>query len=128
VFIHCNKKFRPIETWFLYDNKDFTKRKLFLGICPICGADAIKLVETRKSDLKSYQQIFFKSKAVKIISLLIKQVEYTDKDVKKIKKTPFGLCYGENIEIHNSKGEIVKIKQKRCDYFGNKEIISTIQC
>lgn len=128
VFIHCNKKFKPVETWFLYPNDDFIKRKLFLGTCPICGADVVKLVETRKSDLKTYQNIFYKKAAVKLISLLIKQVEYTDKDIKKIKKNPFGLCYGENVEIHNSKGQIIKIKQKRCDYFGAKELTQIIHC
>ena len=52
MFTHCNTKFKPHETWFLFDNKNFTARKFYLGTCPICKKGLAKLVETRKSDGK----------------------------------------------------------------------------
>lgn len=123
MFIHCNRKFSSCETWFLYNNRDFIKRKLYLGTCPICGACIVELVETRKYDGALFRKTIYKKEAEKVIQRLIKEVEYTSQDVKKFKKVPFGLCYGENVEIHNSKGEIIEIRQKRCDYFGTKKVI-----
>jgi hypothetical protein len=99
------------------------KRKLYLSTCPICGACVVKLVETRKYDGEIFSKIYYKKEAEKLIQKMITQVEYTSADVKKFKKVPFGLCYGENTEIHNRKGEIIEIRQKRCDYFGAKEVI-----
>jgi len=126
MFIHCNRKFNSVEVWFLRDNQDFTNRKLFLGTCPICGCDVVSLVEKRKADGVIFRQKEYKKNALKIIAQSIKQVEYTNKDIIKIKKIPFGLCYGENKEIKNSKGKVIKIIQNRCDFFGAKEIVSKI--
>ena len=123
MFTHCNRKFASFEIWFLFDNKDFTKRKLYLGVCPVCGACIVELVETRKYDGAFYRKTYYKKEAEKLTDKMRSQVEYTNHDIKRFKKVPLGFCYGENIEIHNSKGQIIEIRQKRCDYFGNKEII-----
>lgn len=123
MFVHCNRKFKSFEIWFLYDNKDFTKRKLYLATCPVCGACVVRLVETRKYDGEIFKKTYYKKDAENLTQKMIRQVEYTNADIKKFKKMPFGLCYGENIEIHNKKGEIIEIRQKRCDYFGTKEVI-----
>ena len=127
MFTHCNRKFKSLEIWFLNDNRDFTKRRAYLGVCPVCGACIIELVETRKYDGALYRKTFVKSEAEKLINKLMLQVQYTSIDVKKIKRTPFGFCYGENIEIHNSKGDVIEIRQKRCDFFGSKEVISRVK-
>ena len=42
------------------------------------------------------------------------------------KGRPFGLCYGDNKEIHNNKGEVIKIRQSRCDWFGQKEVLKEV--
>ena len=123
MFIHCNRKFNSCEIWFLYDNKDFTKRRLYLGACPICGACIVKLVEIRKYDGKIFKKIYYKKEAEKLMQKMMSQVQSTGSDIHKIKRVPVGFYYGENIEIHNSKGHIIEIRQKRCDFFGNKEII-----
>ena len=123
MFIHCHRKFNSFEIWFLHNTRDFIKRKLYLGTCPICGACIVELVETRKYDGAFFRRTFYKKEAEKVTHKMITQVEYTNKDIKKFKKVPFGLCYGENKEIHNSKGEIIEIRQKRCDKFGTKELI-----
>lgn len=111
----------------MHNNKDFVKRKLYLATCPICGACIVKLVETRKYDGAIFSKIFYKKEAEKLTLKMLSQVQYTNLDIIEVKKTPYGLCYGENKEIHNSKGEIIGIKQKRCDYFGNKEVILKIK-
>jgi len=123
MFSHCQTKSRIVETWFLHKNKEFHRRKLILGICPICDSDVAALVETRIKDGKMFRQVFYKKKVEDIIALLINQVYYASSDAVKKSKTPYGLCYGENKEIKNSKGEIVEIRQKRCDFFGCKEPI-----
>lgn len=123
MFIHCNRKFKSYEIWFLHNNRDFINRKLYLGICPNCGADVVEIIETRKYDGAVFRKTYYKKEAEKLTSKLSTQIDYTSNDIKKFKKVPFGLCYGENIEIHNSQGQIIEIRQKRCDYFGSKEVI-----
>ena len=123
MFIHCNRKFNSCEIWFLHNNKDFIKRKLYLGTCPICGACIVKLSEQRRYDGKIFKQTFYKKNAENIFHKLINQVEYTNGDIPRFKKVPTGFCYGENIEVHNKDGKVIGIKQKRCDYYGSKEVI-----
>lgn len=127
MFVHCNRRFKSFEIWFLHNNRDFFKRKLYLGNCPVCGSCLAELCETRKYDGSVFRKTFYKKAAENIIHSLIKQVDYTSGDVKKIPKEPYGLCYGENIEIHNSKGKIIQIRQKKCDFYGTKEIILKIK-
>ena len=66
-------------------------------------------------------------KAVDLIDNAIEKqdVVYSESSLK-IKQgngAPFGLCYGENKEIKNNKGEVVRIRVKRCDWYGQDEII-----
>ena len=39
------------------------------------------------------------------------------------KGKPYGWTYGSNKEIHNNKGEVISIRRRRCDYYGNSEIV-----
>lgn len=98
-----------------------------MGYCPNCGADVAELMEVRKIDGAGFRKTYYKKDAENLIKKLSSQVEYTSADIKKFKKVPFGLCYGENIEIHNRQGEIIEIRQKRCDYFGTKEVILKVK-
>lgn len=127
MFTHCNIKFKPHETWFLYNNKNFTRRKFYLATCPICQKGLAKLVETRIDDGEVFSEVVSGSKLEKLMPRLIKEVRYTNEDMKKFKTSPFGLCYGNNKEIHNSKGEIIEIRQTRCDFYGNKELILSVK-
>ena len=43
---HCCS-FRPDETYFLSDNELCSKRKLSIGICPICSKPVAEMVQTR---------------------------------------------------------------------------------
>lgn len=127
MFIHCHTKFKSHETWFLEDNEKFTRRKFYLGTCPICLKGVARLVETRISDHKVFNEFIYGIKLERLIPRLIKEVNYTNEDMKKLSKSPFGFCYGENKEIHNSKGEVVEIRQSRCDFYGNKQLIFSIK-
>ena len=126
MFTHCHINFRPHETWFLIDTKDFTNRKFHLGTCPVCGKGFGALIETRLSDGKTFTDVVWGTRLDSLSEKLIKQVNYTSEDVKKFRTSLYGLCYGENQEIHNSKGDIIEIRQKSCDFFGNKKIILSI--
>lgn len=127
MFTHCNRKFKSFEKWFLFNNKDFINRKLSLGTCPICKSCIVELFEVRKSDGKVYRKVFYKKDAEKVIQQVIKDVEYTSGDIKQFSKEPFGFSYGENIEIRNRKGEVIKIKQKKCDFYGVKKVVRNIK-
>lgn len=127
MFEHCNRRFKAHESWFLIDNDKFTERRLNLGTCPICYKGFAELIETRILDGQIFRDLIYGERLEKLLPLLIKQVNYTSEDVKKYKKALFGLCYGENKEVKNSKGEVIEIRQKRCDFFGNKHTILTIK-
>ena len=122
---HCNITIRPYDVWFLYDNATNKKRHLLLGKCPNCKKDIVALVEERKSDNKVFVQTESGAKATALIdrAILKKDIVYTANDLK-IKQgngAPFGLCYGDTKEIHNNKGQVVRIRQSRCDWYGQKE-------
>ncbi len=128
---HCNNNFNSYDVWFLYDNATDKNRRLLLGKCPVCHKDICCLVETRKSDDRIFIQKEVGEKAVKLIddAILKADVVYSESElkIKQGKGSPFGLCYGDNKEIHNNKGEVVKIRVKRCDWYGQDEIIKEEQ-
>ncbi|MBR1775951.1 hypothetical protein IJ750_02615 [bacterium] len=126
MFTHCNVIFRPHETWFLVDTDKFTNRKFHLGTCPVCKKGFGALIETRINDGAIFTDIVQGNKLDKFTEKFIREVNYTSEDVKKFKTSLYGLCYGENKEIHNSKGDVIEIRQRRCDFFGNKKIILSI--
>ena len=116
---------RKIDVWYLENIKDFEKRKIIVG--EYRGNLTACLIETRKTDGSVFSQTEFGKKAYKILEneqnrLLYKRSEY----IKSRKGKPYGWTYGENVEVKNSKGEIIAIRQKRCDYYGQKEIIKEI--
>lgn len=125
---HCNLTFNPYDIWFLYDNATDKNRRLLLGKCPICKKDVVTLLEERKKDSKIFCQIESGKKAIKLIDIAIlkKDIIYTANEIKNKKGNLFGLCYGDNKEIHNNKGEVIKIRQSRCDWYGQKEVINEV--
>ena len=120
-----NKKIKHKIIWFLADLNSFSERKLYIfeisetkKVVVLCETDKLK-------ELKFIQK--FKGKpALKLLEREKIRLLYTSDDIKIKKGKPFGWTYGENIEIHNCKGEVIKIKQNRCDYFGQKETIKII--
>lgn len=129
MFSHCNRKFKPYKTWFLHPNQSFTNRRLEFGICPNdnCQKEMLRLVETRIADNQKFSPIIISPKAIeKIIKKCKPEIEYIDSDVQKKRTKPFGLLYGTNKIIHNTKGKIIGIRQRACDYYGNNEIVKFI--
>lgn len=126
---HCNNDFNSYDVWFLYDNATDRNRRLLLGKCPVCKKDVVALVETRKNDGRIFVQKETGEKAVKLIddAILKNDIVYSESSLK-IKQgqgAPLGLCYGDNKEIHNNKGEVVGIRVNRCDFFGQKELLQS---
>ena len=118
---------RKIDIWYLENIKDFEKRKIIIG--EYRGNFTACLIETRKTDGKVFSQTEFQAKARKILEneknrLLYKRSEF----IKSRKGKPYGWTYGENKEIKNNKGQIVSIRQKRVDWFGNKELVEEYKC
>ena len=124
---HCNNDFKTYDVWFLFDNAGFRNRRLLLGTCPVCKKDVVSLIEERKQDGRIFVQQVSGMKAVDLIdnSLEKREINYAEHDlkIKQGKGAPLGLCYGDNKEIHNNKGEVVGIRVNRCDFFGQKETI-----
>ena len=126
---HCNNDFNSYDVWFLYDNATDKNRRLLLGKCPVCKKDVVALVETRKQDGRIFVQKETGEKAVKLIddAIVKNDIVYSESELKAKQGNgaPFGLCYGDNKEIHNNKGEVVGIRVNRCDFFGQKELLQS---
>ena len=126
MFNHCGFKIKASEIWFLADTKECDNRILYIGRCPRCLKDLTLLIEQSKTQNKTFGKPKSGKQARKEIELCRFDKLYTYNDIKTKKGKPFGWVYGENTEIRNSKGEVTSIQQKRCDYFGQKEVIKKI--
>jgi hypothetical protein len=117
----------PFDIWFLESTKDFNERKLLLGKTKK-NKTVISLIEKRIIDAKIFVDTQSGSRAEKIIRTEKNRILYTRQEaIMSRKGKPYGWTYGENKEIHNNKGEVIAIKQKRCDYYGNSEIIKDVK-
>ena len=122
-----NEFIAPLDIWFLESTKDFNERKLLLGKTKK-NKTVISLIEKRIADARIFIDTQSGNKAERIIHIEKNRILYTRQDVIMSRKgKPYGWTYGENKEIHNSKGEIITIRQKRCDYYGNSEIVNEIK-
>lgn len=116
----------PFDIWFLDRTKDFNDRKLLLGKTSK-GKTIISLIETRIIDSQIFVDTKLGTKAEKIIKNEKNRVLYTRQQILSSKNgKPCGWTFGENVEIYNKKHQLITIKQKRCDYYGQKETIKTI--
>jgi len=126
--IHGTKKIQHKTIWFLADLKNFTERKLY--IFEIYGKKS-KYITILQEKNKLTNEVFSQKNsgqnALDIIERENVRKLYTSEDIRIHKGKPFGWIYGENKEIHNKKGQVIAIRQSRCDYFGQKEIINTVE-
>ena len=114
----------PYDVWFLDGTEHFCERKLLLGRTPKLKT-VVSLIEKRIIDGRIFVDTQCGIKAEKIIQNERNRIMYTRQDVLCSKRgKPFGWTYGQNKEIHNNKGEIIAIRQRRCDYFGQSEIVN----
>ena len=122
----CRKKFKPYETWYLYDNECFYDRSLTIGRCPICKKPIALLKETRKADDRIfYNQATGKHKTDRLLDLNKNNVSYSTQDFKKHKMTrPKYLRYGENKIV--KKGKKIYQRMNAVSRFGIRECIKDI--
>ncbi len=125
MFYHCNTRFRYKDIWFLFDNKDFKDRQLYISACPQCKKTTAQLFETRKIDGKRFaNKLMVGQNADKFLVKIKFNVDYTYQQVQQKKciiSMPRGLRYGQNIQLKNG-----KIKRVACDFYGNKEVIEVV--
>lgn len=129
-FEHCSNKFKPYDIWYLYDNKGFYERCLYLGRCPICKKDIAELRERRKSDDKLFKQLVIGKDKVKHLADLNKNsINYSASDIR-IKNSvkismPRTIRYGENKLI--KRGDKTILRQNAVSWIdGRKENIKDI--
>ena len=113
------------DEWYLDNLKDFCGRKLFLGRTAE-GIKAVYLVEKRIFDDKYFFHFETGDSAEKIIENEKSRILYKKSDLAQGKKKPYGWTYGDNREIKNNKGNVFEIRQYRCDFYGQKEIVKRI--
>ena len=126
MFNHCGQNIKPSDVWFLADTKECNNRILYIGYCPRCLKECSLLLETNKIQNKTFGKPKYGKQAKKEIELCRCDKLFTAHDLKIKKGKPYSWVYGENKEIRNKNGEVIKIKQSACDYYGQKEIIKTI--
>lgn len=116
------KKIKHKLIWFLSDLDGFTERKLYI-FKPQNNKNITVLAEKNKITGNVFYQKDIGQKALNTIKREEIRKLYTSEEIKITKGKPCGWVYGENIEIKTKKG--VSIKQKRCDFYGQKETVSS---
>lgn len=125
MLTHC-KDFKELDIWFLDDTKQFYNRKLFIGRCPQCRTEVARLDETRISDGRSFKDSAVGHKQVeKMCDKVRHHIKTTKQDITIKKGKPCGISYGVNKEIRK-KGKVVTIRQRRCDFYGQSEVINEV--
>ena len=120
------KKIKHKTIWFLADLNNFTERKLYIFEFIDQKVKIITvLVEKDKLTGEVFSQRNKGQKANDIIERERIRILFTSDDIKVQKGKPYGWIYGENKEIHNRKGQVIAIKVKACDFYGQK---GTVKC
>ena len=123
---HCNSVFGAHDIWFLQDENNFIKRRLYIANCPVCNK-RMALYSYFDTDLNDWHEKYYYSGGSDKIKLKLKKdILYTKLGFKDKYKSPWGFVYGENKEIKKN-GKIVAIKQYSCDFYGNKLPVKIIQ-
>lgn len=121
------RKIKHKTIWFLADLNNFTERKLYIFEYIDKKIKTITvLFEKDKLTGEVFSQRNKGQKSKDIMEQERIRILFTSDDIKVEKGKPFGWVYGENKEIHDRKGKVVAIKQKACDYYGQKETIKRV--
>lgn len=119
-----NRKIKHSEIWFLADLDDFTNRKIYKFIHPDNNKVHIILSETNIETKRTYQQKTSGRTANNILEREKCRLLYTSYDIVVERSKPYGWTYGLNKEIHDKKGNVIRTEVSRCDFWGQKELIS----
>ena len=123
---HCNSVFNADDIWFLVDDGDFIKRKMYIKTCPICNKEMVLYSHYDSKTNEYYEKYYYSGGAKKIKERNKKYVSSTMLGFATKYKMPFGFKYGINKEIKKN-GEIVGIKQFASDFYGNKSLVKVIE-
>jgi len=117
----CGTNIHKASVIDLKDIKDFRKRKILTGKCPHCHNIVLSLSETRISDGKVFinENLYGKQ----AFNLLFKEKAniITQSDLMHCKDIHW--AYGQNVQVKNSKGEIVMIRQYAKDFRSGKRTL-----
>jgi hypothetical protein len=118
--VHCSSKFEPDSIWILSDNDEYTRRRVELVECPICGSKLCKEFYTRTGDGQRFSSSYSNKHAEKRLEQLKKDIIYRT-DQLKIDNALRGFVYGENKEkVINGETHTI---QKAVDWYGTKKLV-----
>lgn len=123
---HCNSVFSAQDIWFLLDDFDNKKRKLYLANCPICQKEMVLYSYINSKTGEYFEKYYYSGGAKKIKERFKKDVTSTMLGFKTKYKMPSGFIYGKNIEIKKN-GKIIEIRQYACDFSNNKILVKKIK-
>lgn len=111
--------FEPLDIWVLFDNEQFTNRRLSFGICPICQKPLAVLIQFNniKNDYEMVKKTCFE--AQKFVEKLKKQkyISVFKTNKSKLKTSTYKWVYGVNKNVKN------KTRQYAKDFYGNKLLL-----
>ncbi len=119
---HCNSVFQAQDIWYLLDNQEYTNRKLYIAVCPICNKDIVLYSYCDCAMNNYYEKYYYSGGARKIKERFKKEVTSTLLGFRTKYRAPYGFKYGLNKEI-KKQGKVIGVKQYACDFFGNKILI-----
>jgi len=122
--ICCNKKITDGDLWILADFKGYSKRKLLVGKCKVCGDDVALQIMTKLDTNKTYYNLYTGIEAVKTIYREKKRKVTVIPNIKA--NCLYGWVYGVNTQIKNKKGVITQVRQYASDFKGNKKLVKKI--
>lgn len=126
--IHCcNGLYRPDRVLHLCNNQGWHKRRVeILNECPNCGAKIAVLYETRLADNYKSSQRYKNHKADQVLEKSMNELWYEYHQSKYGTKNNVFWKYGENKEIHDTKGNLIEIRQRAVNFNGSKELIGVV--
>lgn len=119
----CCGRFYPKEVYNL-DLKNYSGGLLEVGFCPHCG-NFICVVGKKDYNREWHYQVAKRKQALKLYEEYKNFIseDLTYKKQKYGNRSNMGFRYGLNLEIKNSKREVIGTKQYSVDFNGSKELI-----
>ena len=120
----CNNSIECGNLWILQDFKGFTKRKLFIGKCKICGDEVCLQIMTNIESGITYHNLYTGIEAVKTIYREKKRISAALPNIKS--DSLFGWVYGHNVEIRNKNKQVTQVRHYAADFSGNKKLTKKV--
>lgn len=117
----CGKANHKAKLLDLKDIRGFTKRKILTCVCSQCHNVVLTLSETRIEDGKVFiNENIYGKRAVNILIRESKNI-LDNTSIGNIGNVKW--CYGDNVQIKNRKGKVVKIRQYSKDFSTGKRTL-----